>query len=249
MKFLLGFLITFFSSVVVASDADQVSINEPFARASMQTNSAVFMTVLNAGNDSALVSARSPVAKVVELHTHREENGMMRMRQVEKIDLPAGQTVMLKPGGLHVMLIGLKQALEAGSEVSVTLAFADGSEKTLMAPVVNVMRGQGMSHGSGQMQGGSHAQGMKHGAGNGQGMGQQQGAGRNQIKGQGYQQCEGHGEGYAQGKGHGKKHGEGYEHGQGHGMKHGEGYEHGKGHGMKQGKGYEQCEGRGQMNQ
>ena len=243
MKFLFAFLMVVFSSVVGASDADQVTISEPFARASMQYNSAAFMTIRNEGNDSAIVAARSPVSEVVELHTHREENGVMRMRQVEKIDLPAGETVMLKPGGLHVMLIDLKQALEAGSEISVTLVYADGSETALMMPVVNVMRGHGMSHGKGMKKG--------EDMGNGQGMAEKQATGRNQIKGQGYEQCEGHGrgEGYAHGKGHGMKHGEGYEHGKGHGMKHGEGYAHGKGHGMKQGKGYEQCEGHGQMSQ
>ena len=171
--------------------------------------------------DTALVAARSPVSEVVELHTHREENGVMRMRQVEKIELPAGETITLKPGGLHVMLIGLKQPLELDTEIPVSLVFADGSEKSVMMPVVNVMRG--------------HGNAMKHG----QGMGQNQSAGRNQLQGnaQGHQQCQG------------MQHGEGYEHGKGHAMNHGEGYEHGKGHGMKHGEGYEQCQGMGQMSQ
>ena len=247
MKFLLGFLMMFFSSVAIASDADGVTISEPFARASMQYNSAAFMSIVNNGDDTAIVAARSAVSEVVELHTHREESGVMRMRQVEKIDLPSGETVMLKPGGLHVMLIGLKQALEVDTEISVTLIYADGSETSLMMPVVNVMRGQGMSHGSGQMKGDGHGQGMKQG----KGMAQGQGGGRNKIKGGGYEGCGGmgHGEGYAHGKGHGMKHGEGYQHGKGHGKKHGEGYAHGKGHGMKHGKAYEQCEGHSQVSQ
>ncbi len=237
MKFLLGFLMVFFSSLAIASDADQVTVSEPFARASQLNNSAAFMTLMNKGNDTAIVAARSAVAGVVELHTHREENGVMRMRQVDRIDLPAGEMVALKPGGLHVMLIDLKQALEVGSEISVTLIYADGSETSLKMPVVNVMRGHGMNHGAGQMQSGGHGQGMKQG----NSMGQQQGSARNQLKGGDYAQCadQGYGEGYAQGMGHGKKHGEGYKHGKGHGMKHGEGY--------AQGKSYQQCQ--GAMNQ
>ncbi len=243
MKLLLGFLMMFFSSVVFASDADEVTISEPFALASMQYNSAAFMTIVNNGDDTAIVAARSPVSEVVELHTHREENGVMRMRQVEKIDLPSGETVMLKPGGLHVMLIDLKQALEVDTEISVTLIYADGSESSLMMPVVNVMRGHGMGHGSGHMKGEGHGQGMKHD----KGMGHE----HSMKHGEGYEGCggKGHGEGYAHGKGHGMKHGEGYQHGKGHGKKHGEGYAHGKGHGMKHGKGYEQCEGHSQVSQ
>ena len=83
----------------------------------------------------SIVSASSPAAGVVELHTHIHDNGMMKMRRIEKIDIPAkGQTV-LKPGGLHIMLINLKNNLKPGQEVSVTLKFSDGSEKTFTAPV------------------------------------------------------------------------------------------------------------------
>jgi copper(I)-binding protein len=107
------------------------------------------MTVTNAGaSDRALVGGSSPAAKVVELHTHTMEGGMMRMRQVEKIDLPAGKDVSLKPGGLHVMLIGLKQNLTPGENVPLTLKFADGSELTLDAPVRKLqMKMKKMDHG------------------------------------------------------------------------------------------------------
>jgi copper(I)-binding protein len=77
----------------------------------------------------------------VELHAHIEEGGMVKMRRVQRIELAAGEEVALKPGGFHVMLIGLKRRLTPGEEVAFTLEFADGSRKELRASVrkINVM--------------------------------------------------------------------------------------------------------------
>ncbi|HSO84788.1 copper chaperone PCu(A)C [Thiocapsa sp.] len=116
----------------------EVSIGDPYARAVPpgQANSAVFMSLENqTGENQALVGAESVVSEVVELHTHVEEDGMMRMRRIEKIEIPAGETVTLKPGGLHVMLIGLKQPLEPGDTVDLALTFEDGSRIPVQAPV------------------------------------------------------------------------------------------------------------------
>jgi copper(I)-binding protein len=121
--------------------ADTVVASDVYARAVPpgQPNSAVFMVLRNDGpQDRALVAAASPVSETVELHTHRMEEGMMKMRQVEQITLPAGESVTLKPGGLHVMLIGLRQQLQPGDEVAVTLTLDDGSELPLTAPVRKV---------------------------------------------------------------------------------------------------------------
>jgi len=59
----------------------------------------------------------------------------MKMRQVKQIDLPAQGTTTLKPGGLHVMFLGLKSELSSGQPVPVTLIFEDGSQTTIQAPV------------------------------------------------------------------------------------------------------------------
>jgi copper(I)-binding protein len=132
-----------------AGVADQIKVDDPYVRAVPpgQPNSASFMLLLN-GDEQAhkLVDAHSPVAKVVELHTHIEEDGMMKMRRVPAIDLPAGETTTLAPGGLHVMLIGLQQKLVPGEKVVLTLVFEDGSEVELQAPVRKVM-GMLMKHG------------------------------------------------------------------------------------------------------
>ena len=126
----------------LALAGDAVSIKDPYARAVPpgQPNSAVFMQISNDGaDDRALLSAASGVSEAVELHTHRMDDGMMKMRRVDQIDLPAGEAVTLAPGGLHVMLIGLNQQLQPGDDVPLTLTLDDGSELSLTAPVRKVM--------------------------------------------------------------------------------------------------------------
>lgn len=126
------------TTLSIAAQAADVSIGDPYARAVPpgQPNSAVFMSLENLSDrDQSLVAAESPVSEIVELHTHVEEGGMMRMRRIDKIDIPTGETVTLQPGGLHVMLIGLKQPLDAGDTVDLTLVFEDGSRSTVQAPV------------------------------------------------------------------------------------------------------------------
>ncbi len=130
-----------------AQVAKVVSIDDSFARAaiSAQRNSAVFMNITNRGPAAAVVRASSPVADVVELHTHVDDQGLMRMRKIERIDLPSNQAVALQPGGLHVMLLGLTSDLRSGDQIDVTLEFDDGSERSLQVPV----RPMQMKHGKG----------------------------------------------------------------------------------------------------
>ncbi len=132
-------LLSTLSGVVSAGGvADTIDVTNPYVRGVPpgQPNSAAFMTITSkAGEDHALVAAESGVSKVVELHTHVMEEGMMKMRKIEKIDLPAGQSVNLQPGGLHVMLIGLQQELVPDRPVTINLVFDDGSKKEIQAPV------------------------------------------------------------------------------------------------------------------
>ncbi|MCW8847258.1 MAG: copper chaperone PCu(A)C, partial [Sedimenticola sp.] len=109
--------------------AEKVMVSDAYVRAVPpgQPNSASFMVLSNhSAEDLVLVGAESDVAKAVELHSHTMKDGMMRMRQVEKIDLPAGETVQLQPGGLHVMVIGLQQKLVPGEKIDMALVFSDG---------------------------------------------------------------------------------------------------------------------------
>lgn len=121
--------------------ADGITVENPFARAVPpgQPNSASFMTLVNSSDvDHSVKSAASPVAATVELHTHTNNNGVMEMRQVEQIDIPAKGRVELKPGGLHIMLIGLKQDMKVGENAPITLTFEDGSTTMTNAPIQEI---------------------------------------------------------------------------------------------------------------
>lgn len=134
---------TLFAGALLASasltlDAAGLEVGDPYVRAVPpgQPNSAAFMSLRNTSDeDRALIGAESPAAKVVELHTHVEENGMMRMRRIERIALPAGETTTLAPGGLHIMLIGLQSELTLGQNVELTLIRDDGERLVIQAPV------------------------------------------------------------------------------------------------------------------
>jgi copper(I)-binding protein len=137
------------SRAVLAGDPAAVVIDDPFARAVPpgQPNSAVFMALTNTGDaQRALVAAESDAAATVELHTHTMTDGMMQMRRIERIDLPAGERVTLKPGGLHVMLIGLAEQLTPGMDVALTLIFDDGSRADITAPVRRIDGAMGGGH-------------------------------------------------------------------------------------------------------
>ncbi|HKJ76406.1 MAG TPA: copper chaperone PCu(A)C [Gammaproteobacteria bacterium] len=138
------------STALAGSAADDVTVEGLYARAvpPQQPNSEAFMTIKNnSGTDHALVGGSTPASNVVELHTHLKEDGMMKMRQIPRIDLPANEAVELAPGGLHVMLIGLKAQLEPGQEVELTLEFEDGSTMQFTAPVKKAGMGMKMKGG------------------------------------------------------------------------------------------------------
>ena len=82
-----------------------------------------------------LVAASSPAFQRIELHTHIEQNGMMRMVEVESIELEPGATLLMQPGGLHLMLFEPQQPLALGEMVPIQLRFASGSVLQLTLPV------------------------------------------------------------------------------------------------------------------
>lgn len=99
-------------------------IKAPWARATPghAENGAAYLTIVSPTTDR-LTAASSPVAKKVELHTMSMEGGVMRMRPLAAIDIPAGQTVTLSPAGMHIMLLGLTQPLREGQSFPLTLSF------------------------------------------------------------------------------------------------------------------------------
>lgn len=103
--------------------------------------SAAFLTLHNPDKTAnALVAASSSAAGRIELHRHELRDGVVQMRQLSEIALPAGEQVTLAPGGLHLMLLDLKQPLVAGQSIDLTLKFADGSEQELRAPITKASR-------------------------------------------------------------------------------------------------------------
>jgi copper(I)-binding protein len=100
----------------------QVSVKDPWVRATVaqQKATGAFMQ-LQSAQDAKLVGAQSPVAGVVEVHEMAMDGGVMKMRAVPNLALPAGKAVELKPGGYHVMLMDLKGQVKEGDTVPVTL--------------------------------------------------------------------------------------------------------------------------------
>lgn len=106
--------------------AGPLTIVEPWARATVGTTrpGGAYLTITNNGDEAdCLTGAESPVAERVELHRSSMEGGMMRMAPVDAIAVPAGGKVMFAPSGYHLMLLGLKKPLVAGSKVPLTLVF------------------------------------------------------------------------------------------------------------------------------
>ena len=100
-------------------------------------NTAAFLKIQNNSSEyDTLVSAGSGVAKVVEIHeTYSRENDMKGMRHIEYIAIPAGSTVELKPGGYHIMLIGLENDLISDNEINLTLQFKNNGNFDIKAKV------------------------------------------------------------------------------------------------------------------
>ena len=113
-------------------------IDHPWARATIGTspNGAAYMTITTAGAETdRLLRAESDVARRVELHTHLIEDGIMKMREVEAIEIAPGEPTLLKPGGLHVMLMGLTAPLEECQSFSMTLVFERAGRLEVEVPV------------------------------------------------------------------------------------------------------------------
>ena len=106
----------------IATAADAVSVKDAWARATApgQKTAGAYME-LTSSSGATLVAVESPAAARAELHTMRMEGGVMKMRSVQKIELPPNKSVKLAPGGLHVMLIDVKQPLSEGDKVPLAL--------------------------------------------------------------------------------------------------------------------------------
>ncbi|MEF1291317.1 copper chaperone PCu(A)C [Vibrio sp. M260118] len=109
--------------------------------------SAVFGEFMNKGDqDRYIVSAITDAAGKVELHDVIKEGDVMKMRQVERITVPAKGKAILKPGSFHIMLFNLTKPFTEGDSIDVELTFANGEKHTITAPIKKVMSGMKHHH-------------------------------------------------------------------------------------------------------
>ncbi len=124
-----------------AHSADLMQVIEPWAKATVpgQKVGGVYMNIV-ARENLRLTAVKSPAAETAEVHQMKMENGMMRMRAVTSLELPAGKTVKLEPGGYHVMLFDLKQSLVAGQKLKLELTVEDASRRQHKVAVEALVR-------------------------------------------------------------------------------------------------------------
>lgn len=159
-------------SAIVVAQAEQIgplSISEPWTRATppKAQTAGGFVTIDNAGTmPDRLVGASSPIAGRVEIHEMRMDNGVMVMRPAsDGIEIPAGGSVTLAPGGFHIMFMQLKEGLKEGDTLPVVLSFEQAGDIEALFPVGSI----GAAGPAGAPEHGADMHGMPgHGHGQGQ---------------------------------------------------------------------------------
>lgn len=141
------FALLMFSTV--SSALAQVEVKDAWVRAtvSQQKATGAFMR-LTAAQNTRLVQVSSPVAGVAEIHEMSMVDNMMRMRPINALDLPAGQTVELKPSGFHLMLMDLKQTIKEGDMVPLTLVVEASDGRRTNVEVKAQVRALTATHGT-----------------------------------------------------------------------------------------------------
>lgn len=142
--------------------ASNVMITKAYARASATPTaktSAAYVSLMNhAAEADKLLSASTPAAMSTEIHKTESVDGVMKMMPAGVIEIPASGMLEMKPGGYHIMLMGLKQPLKKGDEIEITLTFEKAGEMTVKVPVEEVAAGS-MNHDMNHMEGSEGASG------------------------------------------------------------------------------------------
>jgi periplasmic copper chaperone A len=142
----LSIFVALFSIAFAASAAD-VRSDDAWARAPAAGQKTIGAYVeLMSASDAALVSAASPLAERVELHTMTLDGGIMRMRSIPRIELPAGKAVKLAPGGMHLMVFNLKQPLKAGDKLPLVLTIQGAGASTATLEIEAEVRSEAKGH-------------------------------------------------------------------------------------------------------
>ena len=131
-------LMGWFAAVPAAWGNGELLFEDAWARATIggSTVSAVYLAITNRSDAPArLVGADAERAEQAMVHRSVVEDGLMKMRHLDAVEIPAGATVRLEPGGMHVMLMGVSPRLDAGERLFVTLRFERAGEVKLAIPV------------------------------------------------------------------------------------------------------------------
>jgi len=137
----LAVLLALWANDTIAGEfkAGNLTVSSPWARSTpaKARNGAVYMTIQNGGAATdRLIAVKSPVAGHAGLHQTVMEQDVMRMRPVKAMPVSPGGMAMLKPGGYHIMLMGLKKPLKEGHSFPLTLTFDKAGEIAIMVPVM-----------------------------------------------------------------------------------------------------------------
>ena len=145
---LFAFSVLVASFTATGADAPSVRVANAWARATVpgQNTGAAYVD-LTSDRGAALVAAGSPLAGRVELHSMTNDGGVMRMRQLPKVELPAGQTVKLEPNGIHLMLVDLKQPLKPGDKLPLVLSVQSSGMSLTTLKIEAEVRANGAQHG------------------------------------------------------------------------------------------------------
>jgi copper(I)-binding protein len=129
-----GLLLCIAAAPLAEERAGAVRILAAWARATPGPTAAVYLDLRNEGDaPDWLIAAASPLAERIELHEHRSDGGMMSMGEISAVELPPGEAVQLRPGGIHLMLFGLLQPLRPGDRLALTLNFEQAGAVTVEA--------------------------------------------------------------------------------------------------------------------
>lgn len=147
MKFIAAALLSLAFIATAQAETKTVGdlkITDPWVRAVKTKTSAAYVMIDNSGKlKDRLIGASSPAAEHVELHTTEMDGDVARMKKLDGVELPPGQHVMFKPGGMHIMLMGVKQPLEEGQTITITLQFEKAGNVEL---TVAVRKGTAVQH-------------------------------------------------------------------------------------------------------
>lgn len=128
------------AALIPTATADSgLTIRDAWARAPAVPgrNGAAYMTLVNtSGAERHLVAVETAASARAELHRSIMDDGVMKMVEQDAIPVPAGETTALEPGGFHVMLVGAKESVKAGTTIPLSLRFADGTCRRVTAEVV-----------------------------------------------------------------------------------------------------------------